>query len=255
MSKELEVAIKAAKEAGKILQKHFRKSNKITIKEDMSLLTEADKLAEEKIIFIIKNYFPDYSINAEESGFSKKTSDYLWMIDPLDATTNFSIGVPIFAVSIALALKKELLLGVTYNPFTQELFWAEKGKGAFLNGKKVCVSETSELRKSLVFFNRGRAREDAGNLAKAFDKISHVIRTPRIFGSSTYQFALVASGRASGIISFGCTYWDVGAGVLLVKEAGGSVTDLKGDEWTLDSKDILASNGKIHDELLKILNS
>src|SRR4030066_2225519 len=182
----IEVAIKAAREAGEILLRGFGKAKDIQFKEDKSLVTEFDKLSEEKIISTIKYSFPNHQILAEETGLSEVKSDYLWMIDPLDGTTNFALGIPIFAVSIALAFKKEVILGVTYNPFAKELFQAERGKGALLNNETISVSDISKASESVFFFNRSRSKGDIEGLAKAFDRISRVIRTPRILASSTY---------------------------------------------------------------------
>lgn len=251
MSKELEVAIAAAKEAGEILNKHFLHKDPVILKKDKSFQTEADKLSEKKIISIIKENFPDHSINAEESGLSKKDSKYLWLIDPLDGTTNYTTGVPFFSVSIALAEGGEVKLGMVYDPVHKEMFTAEIEEGSKLNNTSIKVSEANDKSKFMVGYSRQGLKEE---FIKIFSKVERVVRTPKILGSTALQLCYVAAGRLDADVSLNQNPWDLAAGVFIVKKAGGNVTTVLGDEWDLLGKDILASNGKIHDEILRIIN-
>lgn len=252
MAKELEVAIKAAKEAGEILKENFLKANPITIKEGGGWVTEIDKLSESKIISIIKESFPDHSINAEESGFAKKDSEYLWLVDPIDGTTNYATRVPFFAVSIALAKNKEVVLGIVYDPIHNNFYSAEKGKGAMLNDSPMKVSVLGELGASVIGYARpSRIKK---RFVDIFSRVELATRTPKIFGSMALHLCYVADANLDAAVTIEPHAWDIAAGCLLVEEAGGKVTDFEGKPWSIDSKDILATNGKIHEEILKIIN-
>lgn len=253
MSKELEVAIKAAKEAGKILKERYYQANQVTIKEDKSFLTEADKLSETKIISIIKEAFPDHSINAEESGFAKQDSKYLWLVDPLDGTTNFVTKLPFFAVSIALVKGASLQVGVVYDPIHEAIYYAEKGAGTKLSDFSISVSDKERLADAMVGYARPRAGKE--EFVRLISKLEPVTRTPKVLGSMALTLCLVASEALDVAIIINPHSWDMAAGSLIVEEAGGKITDFTGKSWSADSKNILASNGKIHDELLEILNS
>ncbi|OGY22913.1 MAG: hypothetical protein A2172_03180 [Candidatus Woykebacteria bacterium RBG_13_40_15] len=247
----LEVAIKAAKEAGKILKENYHKANKPTLKQDASWATEIDKLSENKIISIIKENFPTHSINAEESGFSKKDSEYLWLVDPLDGTTNYATHLPLFAVSIALVVKNEVQVGVVYDPVHENLYVAEKNKGARLNDAIIRVTATEKLKDSMIGYTRPWYIKE--KFVKTFSKVELSTRTPKMLGSTALHLCYVASGVLDASIVFPPSSWDFAAGVLIVEEAGGKVTELSGKPWSLESKDILATNGKIHEQLLEIL--
>ena len=253
MSKELEVAIKAAKEAGEILKDHFHKEANVTIKKDESFQTEADRLSEEIITSAIKREFPDHSINAEESGLTGEGSKYLWLIDPLDGTTNYVTKLPFFCISIALAVKGEAEVGLVYDPYHREIFTAQAGKGAKLNDTPIKVSLTNNLEQSMVGYSRPLHARD--KFIDVFQKVAKATRTPKILGSTALQLVYVAAGRLDADISFAQHPWDIAAGALIVKEAGGYATDLSGRDWSIDTEDIVVSNGKNHKELLKLLNS
>ena len=252
MSKELEVAIKAAKEAGEILKNNFQRESSVTLKEDGSFQTEADRLSEEKINLIIKESFPTHSILAEESGLSQKKSTYLWLIDPLDGTTNYTIKFPFFAASIALAKEGVVQLGVIYNPILNDLFVAERSAGATLNDSPIKVTDKENLAKTFIGYSRSQKKKK--EFAQIFPKVELATRTPKILGSVALQLCYVANGVLDASVSLIANSWDTAAGALIVEEAGGKITDLKGNKWSLDSENIFASNGKIHDELLAILN-
>lgn len=253
-SKEIKVAIRAAKEAGKIAMKCFGRISP-RIKSDKSLVTEADVEAERKIRSILEKSFPNYSILGEEFGKKEKTSDYLWVIDPIDGTTNFSMNIPLFCISIALTYKLEPTLAVIYIPFTKELFYAIKGKGAYLNGKKIMVSNRTDIRKSFLIFCHGYDKESVRKVINFFSKVKMINEKLRQLGSAGIEFSFVASGKADAFFVPGLKPWDLAAGSLIVEEAGGKVTDLDGNRFNLYTKDILASNGKIHEKLLKLIKN
>lgn len=250
-----QTAIKAAKETGELLLKKFQslKSGDIQFKDKHEIVTTEDLRAEKKIVRILKKKFPNHSILSEEGGGKKKKSDYLWVIDPLDGTTNYSIGSPLFAVSISLFYKKKVILGVVFTPLTKELFVAEKNRGAYLNGKRIKVSKKKTLAKSLLTFCHGHKLRDIKRVTRIYQKFKLAGQDLRQLGAASLELGFVADGRTEAIIIPGAHQWDVAAGVLLVREANGRVTDFKGKEWNLNSKDMVATNGRIHKEILKAL--
>ncbi|MEK6939769.1 MAG: inositol monophosphatase family protein [Nanoarchaeota archaeon] len=244
-------AITLSKKAGNFLLRNFRKDESLIKKrgtaKEVHLLQDlkSDKL----IISEIKKKFPKHNILTEESGFIDKKSDYTWIIDPLDGSTNFARGNPFFAVSIALMKDKELLLGVVYAPYLKELYVAEKGKGAYLNGKKIYVSQTDTLAKSYFVSCEGG---DATNreIAKINAKFLPAVKDMRKLGSAALESASVAAGRSEAYIVRQISSWDVAAGVLLVEEAGGTVTDFAGKPWAAKKSNLVFSNGKMHGKIL-----
>ena len=247
------IAVKAVKKAGQILLKEYKNFDrgKITLKSHHEILTRADLLSEEAIIKEIRKYFPAHQILSEESGEIKSDSKYLWIIDPLDGTTNFSMHNPLWCISIGVFYRDKVVLGVTYAPILDELYIAEKGKGARKNGKKIKVSKYTQ--KSLHTFCHGRENKHFKVALKyyTYQKLNEL--DCRQLGSAAIELAYVASGRTESIMIPGANSWDVAAGVLMVREAGGKVTDFKGKEWTLKSSNMLASNGKVHKELLRVI--
>lgn len=251
-----QTAIKAALAAGKILIKHFPKFRKsvISFKDQHEIVTKQNIQAEKAILAILKKETPDFGILSEEKGGGpKKGSPYLWVVDPLDGTTNYSIRLPIFAVSIALFYKNEVILGVVYAPYSKELFVAEKGKGAYLNNKRLKVSKEGRITRSFLTFCHGHKLEDIKRITRLYPKLKLTGYDLRQLGAASLELGFVASGRTEAIIIPGAHVWDVASGVLLVREAGGRVTDFQGRHWDLKSKDMVASNGKIQSELLKII--
>lgn len=250
MSKELEVAMKAAKAASKILLENFQKGISAKRKSIQELVTEADLKSEAKIIEILQKSFPDYAIWSEEAGDLEQKNDCRWIIDPLDGTHNFFCGIPIFGISIALAVEGKIQCGVIHLPVFNELYTVERGKGAFMNGKPITVSK--------------RPMEDASiNICEHFIKsgtgieklreIMSKILAPRRFGSAVFSFACIASGRIDAIIESEEKIGDFAAGWLLVEEAGGKITTLSGGKFSLDHSSYLASSGVFHKELIKIM--
>lgn len=247
-------AFLAAKEAGKIIEKNFRKVNQVSFKKDSSLLTKIDLKSEKTVIQIIKNNFPAHSILSEEKG-GKIGKEYTWIIDPLDGTTNYTRNIPFFSISISLVYRRTPILGVVFNPINKELYFAEKGKGAFLNGKRIKVSQQQILSKAVILFNKYRAKEDFRKLHRILGIIGEKCPVFRILGSVTLALCYLASGRADVCFALGMNPWDLSAGVLIIKEAGGKLTNLEGKDWQIGEKNIIAANKKIHNQILKLILS
>ncbi len=249
-------AIKAAKEAGKTILSYYSKNvNAISKGSTYNLVTKADIASENKIISIIKNKFPDHSLLTEESGEEIHKSDYCWIIDPLDGTNNFYHKFPMFCVSIALYKKGNPLIGVVFDPLRKELFYAEKNEGAFLNNRKIKVSGANKLSKSLLalgfYYERGSLmRKSLGQMKRFFYEDIHGIRRT---GSAALDICYTACGRFDGFWELYLNPWDYAAGSLIVMEAGGKITDTQGKAYNLMMKNIVASNGKIHKDMIRIL--
>lgn len=256
MKEMKETTMRALEESGKILMEGFGRHLDIKVKENhRSIVTQFDKAAEERIKSIIRERFPEHRIIGEESGDNRKDSEYTWVIDPLDGTTNFSMGSPLFNTAIGVAKGSDIVMGGVLIPFTGELFFAEKGKGATLNGKPIRVSREKELSNLVLLYCHG---SDDDSIRKAFgiyESLKLRSRDTRRLGAGLIELAYVASGRAGCYAAPGTTSWDAVAGTVIVREAGGRVTDFEGREFNIESRDILASNGRIHKELLEIIKS
>jgi myo-inositol-1(or 4)-monophosphatase len=252
MSQFKDVAIEAAKSAGRIIIENFEKKKKVTQKEAKELVTNVDVEAESAIMKIIRGKFPDHKFESEELGKEKYTAeDYLWIVDPLDGTHNYTYGVPFFNTSIALSRGGELILGAIYDPVHDKMFYAEKGEGAFVNGQPTHVSDRTKLSEALIMYdNQFHKRDDMfANLQKIYPKIF----TVRISGSAATDACLVASGVADARIWHKTKVVDVAAGVVIVEEAGGRATDFKGNPLQLGGTEVIVSNGKILPELVATL--
>jgi myo-inositol-1(or 4)-monophosphatase len=247
-----EVLLEATKEAGFIIQTHFQGQFVIESKEGINnLVTEVDRLSEDKIITTIKKYFPDHSIISEESGEEKQDSPYQWIIDPIDGTVNFAHGIPICCVSIALKKDDDLILGAVCNPMMNELFFAERGKGATLNGMPISVSKKSDFRKAcLVTGFPYKWPETKEHPIKVFERFVLEGLPVRRLGSAAIDLCWVACGRFDGFWEYNLSSWDVAAGYLLVEEAGGRITNFEGEAYSVFDKQTLATNGYIHEEML-----
>jgi myo-inositol-1(or 4)-monophosphatase len=245
----LDVAIKAARLAGKILLKAAGNDTGIKNKGATDLVTDADIMAQNIIIKTILKKFPKHSFLSEESPEIQGKSDYLWVIDPLDGTANHASGIPFFCTSICLSYKGEPIVGVVYDPLNNELFSAQKGKGAYLNKKRINVSAKTNINKSLIGADAGHVER-----SKAVQKMSRVIdyiRGFRLQGAQALSLSYVGAGRLEGYFSSNTTPWDSSAGCLIIKEAGGIITQTDGKKKELFSKTILVSNNnRIHSELL-----
>lgn len=250
-SKELEVAIHAALEAGKILEKHQETDIERGVKEDKSMVTLADAESEEIIKNIISKNFPDHSIIGEETDAVKGTGSYVWYVDPIDGSRNFAHKIPFFAVSIALIHEGNILVGVVYNPATNSLFYAEKGKGAYLNDKKITISKANKD-KCIVTVSVGRGSSQLLRRNLLHDLPENVVSSVRDFGCTALNLAFVARGSTEADIEIGFKTYDAASGILLVTEAGGVVTGIEGEKWKLsDEGSFIASNGIFHDVLIE----
>ena len=251
----LEAAVEIAQESGKILMEEFFRPLDIRYKGDeVDLVTQADKRSEQAIVSRLTKYFPEHAIAAEEgTGHeSASASEFRWHVDPLDGTTNFAHGYPCFCVSIALAQRDTLLVAAVFNPFYNELYTAARGEGATFNGKRISVSGNATLSTSLLctgFPVRNRKLIPNLQYYGEFTQRSHGVRRD---GSAALDLACVASGRFDGFWEFGLNKWDTAAGVLLIEEAGGKVSDFEGKPYELGGPVILATNGLIHDEARKV---
>lgn len=249
-----ECAVKAARKAGRMLAEHLGKAGKVEYKGAVDLVTEMDRRAESMIINEIRGGFPDHGILTEESKELKTGSGFKWIIDPLDGTTNYAHGFPMFCVSIAFEESGTVKLGVVYNPMLDELFLAEKGGGASLNGSKIRVSDTDTLDKSLLatgfpYDIRVSNRNNIDHFA-AFATRGQAIRRA---GSAALDLSYTACGRFDGFWEMKLRPWDVAAASLVVEEAGGKVTDFKNAAFSIYDDECLASNGRIHDQMLGVL--
>ncbi|WP_212000432.1 inositol monophosphatase family protein [Chitinophaga sp. HK235] len=248
--------LKATEASGKILQQyfngHFEVSSKSTVND---LVTEADKKSEAVIIEVIRSAYPDHFILSEEVGEIKTDSAIKWIIDPIDGTVNFANGIPICCVSIGVEKEGEMILGAVYNPFMNELFVAEKGKGATLNDKPIHVSTKTNVATSCLVTGFPYKWEESEN--DPLNVLSNVIKQGipvRRLGSAAIDLCWVASGRFDGFWEHHLQPWDSAAGYLLVEEAGGKVTDFSGNKYSPYQKQILATNGHIHSELKDLIN-
>ena len=249
LSKERNILLQAAKEAGKIILKYYGKESGAREKSNKSLVSRADIESNKIIIKTIKKKFPNHSILSEETGFEDNKSDYKWVIDPLDGTHNFIHGIPLFGTSIALEHKNEIILGVLHFPKLSTTAFAEKGKGAFLNGRKIKVSKKNKLGYSFISVDYGQY--DRKRRLKMLEGFGNKNIDFRSFGSAVYELLLVACGKSDAYIITSTNEWDVAAGILLIEEAGGKITDLKGKNWDFKKNNFVISNGKLHKKLLK----
>ncbi|MDD9271118.1 inositol monophosphatase family protein [Paenibacillus sp. GCM10023248] len=256
------VAINTAAKAGEWIKSKMGDINRIDTKySPQDLVTEVDKGSEKLIRNLIMTHFPNHSILGEEGVEPGPEAsaralqamieeEYLWIVDPIDGTTNFVHGFPFFSVSIALAHKGEIIVGVVYDPSRDELFVAEKGKGAYMHGKRALVSEEDRLSSSLVATGFPADRNGALPInLKGVQALAPKVRNLRVAGSAALHLAYVATGRLSGFWEVGLNAWDIAAGALLIQESGGQVTDTEGRPYNLAVRNVLATNGHIHDEL------
>jgi myo-inositol-1(or 4)-monophosphatase len=254
----LEVAVDAAREAGAILLAEADRPVKVTYKGEVDLVTEADRKSEAAVVARLRSHFPQHAIVAEEGGSSGVDAGTAagarncWYVDPLDGTTNFAHGYPCFAVSIGLLEEGEPLVGVVYDPSRRELFTAVRGEGAYLDSKRIRVSPVERLSRSLVatgFPAHKRSQNPNIHYYWEFTLHSHGVRRD---GSAALDLSYVACGRFDGFWEFGLKPWDTAAGLLLVREAGGIVTDFSGRPYHPGDPEILASNGRIHSEMQQL---
>jgi len=251
----LNFAIETAREAGQILLERFGRKITVAKKGDINLVTEADLASEKLIIERIRSHYPKHAILAEESGASELNgeSEWKWIIDPLDGTTNYAHGYPCFCVTIALEYEGEIIVGVTFDPTRDELFAAEKGNGATLNGRQIRVSKTESLSDALLVTGFPYDARERENFARHFTGFTYKSRGIRRDGSAAIDMAYVACGRFDGFWEEGLHAWDVAAGVLLIEEAGGRVSYYDDSKFSIYKPPICANNKLIHAEMLEVL--
>ncbi|MDX9817853.1 MAG: inositol monophosphatase family protein [Desulfococcus multivorans] len=248
------VGVAAALAGGAVLRSYLGNLSAIEKKGAIDLVTEADIGSEKTIIQTIRQHFPDHAILAEESGTDPGMPEYRWIIDPLDGTTNFAHQLPIFAVSIAFSYRDEISVGIVVNPISGELFTAVRGQGALLNGRPIHVSDSLSVSESLLVtgfpYNFGDILE---SVVERFRSCLTASRGVRRLGAAALDLCFVACGRFDGFWEENLKPWDTAAGMLIVTEAGGRVTDFKGGKYGVGDREILATNGCIHRELMSLL--
>ncbi len=252
MPSYLETSMEIAREAGALLAGYFARHIGFEYKAAHDLVTAADRASEALVIERLRSHFPAHSILGEETGTHEGSSEYRWYVDPLDGTTNFTHGYPMFGITMALERAGELIAGVTFDPVRQEMFAAERGGGAYLNSRRISVSATRELAESLFAtgFPNWRRHKDVN--VHFFHQVAMITHGVRRSGSAAIDLAYVACGRLDGFWEFGLNPWDVAAGTLLVREAGGTVTDMKGEAARLGEPHILATNATIHAQIQEL---
>ena len=252
MSRFLTVALDAVKTAEEVVKKYYSNDIRATLKKDCSPVTIADQEAEEVIKKIISNAFPDHAFLGEETGTSSINAEYLWIIDPIDGTKNYIRQIPLFATQLALMKGEEVIVGVSNAPEIHELIYAEKGHGTFLNGNRVSVSTISEIRNSYMSFG-GIGYFDKRNLINYLLRIENDTQGHRGIGDF-WSYHLLSSGKIEIMIEADTKVWDIAAVSLIVEEAGGRVTDIRGNSVNRATGSIVATNGLIHDQVLAYFN-
>jgi myo-inositol-1(or 4)-monophosphatase len=252
--KELkDFAVNLARDAGNLLKGEFNSEHEIHYKGEINLVTEVDKMSEDLIIAVIKKSYPDHGILTEESPAQNSQAKMRWIVDPLDGTTNYAHGYPVFCVSIALENKGMMVLGVIYDPLRGDMFVAERGCGAYLNGKKLKVSTIAALSRSLLatgFPYDIRVSKD--NNLNHFNLMAMEVQAIRRAGAAALDLAYLAAGRFDGFWELKLMPWDMAAACLMVEEAGGVITDICGGKWDISSPSVLASNGLIQEQMIRV---
>jgi myo-inositol-1(or 4)-monophosphatase len=253
----LETAIRAAREAGKIVKENHGKVREKKVKGGNwhEVVTNVDMESNRKILEILKSKYPEHNIISEETKQKKTDSPYCWYIDPIDGTTNYTLNLFFSSVCVGLTNEGKILLGVVYNPLTGEMFVGEKGKGATLNGKPIKPSDNSDLKATVVNYCHPNTPEETRKIEKLFFELKTKSRDMRRLGSAGLDMCYVACGRNDVNFHTNTTLtpWDFVAGVAIAREAGATVTDWENRPWALESKTLLATNGKLHQEMLDIL--
>tara|TARA_Y100000590_G_scaffold397706_1_gene479433 strand:+ start:1636 stop:2421 length:786 start_codon:yes stop_codon:yes gene_type:complete len=256
-SANINVMVKVCRKAAKSLIRDFGEVEKlqVSIKGPGDFVTATDKKVEKIIIEELQKARPNYSILSEEVGQIQNDDEFRWVIDPIDGTANFLHGIPHFAISIGLEQDKEIICGIIYDPIKDEMFLAEKGNGSYLNNQRIRVSARSKLKNCIIF--TGGPRQNAKNKELSlneYKKFSSILQTPiRKMGSASLDMAYVAAGRCDGFWQRNLNYWDIAAGIILVREAGGFVTDFDGNAEFLKNETILATNSQINQEMIEVL--
>jgi len=256
-SANINVMVKACRKASKILIRDFGEIEnlQVSLKGPGDFVTASDKKVETILIEELQKARPTYSILSEEIGKINNDESFKWIIDPIDGTANFLHGIPHFAISIGLEHEREIVCGIIYDPIKDEMFTAEKGKGSYLNNQRMRVSSRSKLEDCIIF--TGGPKQEAKNkelVLKEYNNFSSKVLIPiRKLGSASLDMAYVAAGRCDGFWQRNLNYWDIAAGIILVKESGGFVTDFKGEYDYIQNKTILVTNSKINNEMIEVL--
>jgi myo-inositol-1(or 4)-monophosphatase len=249
------VAIAASHQGAEVVKSNFGRVSNVTKKSATDLVTEADTRSEARIIDTISRVFPNHAILAEEGGLKQGAAEQLWLVDPLDGTTNFAHNLGFFSISIAFSLKGEIVVGVVLNPLSGELFSAIKGEGAFLNGNPIRVSPAKAVADSLLATGFPyNVREILGPITGRFINCLKAAQGIRRLGSAALDLCLVACGRFEGFWEQNLKPWDTAAGMLVAREAGAVVTDFTGEHFTPDKPNVLATNGHIHQQMISLLD-
>jgi len=252
MNSYLETAVEIAREAGALLVNFFERRVAFELKGEFDLVTEADRASEKLVVERLRSRFPTHAIVAEEGGGHASPSEYRWYVDPLDGTTNFAHSFPIFNVTLALEQSGEMLVGVVFDPIRQEMFTAERGSGAWLNNRRIHVSSTNRLESSLLCTGFPSRRRHLSVNVHFYHQLAMATHGVRRTGSAAIDLAWVACGRLDGFWEFGLNPWDMAAGRLLITEAGGRISDMKGQPHFLNVPHLLADNGHLHAQILEI---
>lgn len=249
--------LRAVHAGADLLRHYFEGTFEIQSKDSLNnLVTEVDKKAEEAIIDVIRAEFPEHFILSEEAGEMSTGSEYKWIIDPIDGTVNFAHGIPICCISIGLEHNGVMTLGAVFNPFMNELFFAERGKGAFLNNRPLKVSNNNQMESAcLVTGFPYRWVEVHMDPISVFERFIRMGLPVRRLGSAAIDLCWVAAGRFDGFWEYNLNPWDIAAGYLIIEEAGGRISNFNGDPYSVYDKQTLATNGKIHEAMLKIINT
>lgn len=250
----LHIAVEAAKSAGTIIQEQFGSSLQLQIKQNRrDIVTNVDLASESEIFRILKNRFPSIPFLSEETANSDISNDPLWVIDPLDGTSNFIRGIELFTIAIALCVEAVPVVAVVYNPISHKLYTAQKGRGAFLNDHRISISDVASLEESTITMNMSYNNKEREIILENIKHVLFKIDGLRMFFSSEHELCLVAEGSSDAAVMYETHPWDVAAGCLIIQEAGGRVSNWAGENWKLTDRHCLGSNGNIHQVLLSLL--
>ena len=252
MASYLERAVDIAREAGALVANYFERRISYQLKGEFDLVTDADRASEKLIVERLRSHFPSHGIVAEEGGGHESSSDFRWYVDPLDGTTNFAHGYPIFNVTLGLEQAGQMIAGVVFDPIRQELFSAERGAGAYLNNRRIHVSNARRLEDSLVCTGFPSRKRHLNINVHFYHQLGMATHGVRRSGSAAIDIAYVACGRLEAFWEFGLNPWDMAAGLLLTEEAGGRVSDMNGQSHHFRSPHVVVDNGHIHEELIGI---
>lgn len=247
-------AVEIAREAGALLANYFERRPAFELKAEFDLVTAADRASEKLVVERLRSHFPAHNIVAEEGGGHESASEYRWYVDPLDGTTNFAHGFPIFNITLGLERAGEMICGVIYDPVRDEMFTAERGSGAYLNNRRIRVSSVKKLEESLVATGFPSRKRHANVNVHFYYQAAMWTHGVRRAGSAAIDLAWLAAGRLEAYWEFGLKPWDMAAGILLVAEAGGKVSDMRGEPARIGGRHLLTTNGHVHDQVLGLFS-